>query len=59
MEFRAWNTTLLSVNAYGQKTLVLPGGYLVWNITWSTSEKTSSVTEAIRGYLGTEELLSR
>ena len=59
MEFRAWNTTLLSVNAYGQKTLVLPGGYLVWNSTWSTSEKTSSVTEAIRGYLGTEELLSR
>lgn len=59
MEFKAWNTTVLSVTGYGQKALVLPGGYLLWSGAWAAAEQNSSVTDAIKGFLGTEELLNR
>ena len=57
MEFKALNTTVLSTTGYGQKALILPGGYLLWSAAWPAGEQNSSVTDAIKGYLGKEELL--
>jgi hypothetical protein len=59
LEFRAWNTTLLSVTAYGQKTLTLPGGEVLWNSAWPAAEQSSSVNNALKDFLTTQELLSR
>ncbi len=59
LEFRGWSATSLSIVAWGQKVLTLPGGYVLWNAAWPASDKSANVTESIKGYLGTEELLSR
>jgi hypothetical protein len=57
LEFRAWGPTLLSVFAYGQKSLTLPGGNLVWNAAWPAAERSASLDKAIKSYLANEELL--
>ena len=59
LEFRAWNTTLLSVTAYGQKTLTLPGGDILWNSAWPAAEQSTSVNNALKDFLATQDLLSR
>lgn len=59
MEFRAWSAVHLNALAYGQKVLVLPGDILLWNAGWTGSDKNSLVTDNIKKYITTEELLSR
>jgi hypothetical protein len=59
LEFRGWSATSLSIMAYGQKILTLPGGYVLWNAAWPAADRNANVTDSIKGYLGTEELLSR
>jgi hypothetical protein len=59
LEFRAWSTVILSTLAYGQKTLTLPGGTLLWNSAWPAADRNGSVNSALKDFLGTEELLSR
>jgi len=58
LEFRAWNLSLLSAAAYGQKTLTLPGGALLWNSAWPAADRNSSVNAALKDFLGGTELLS-
>jgi hypothetical protein len=59
LEFRAWNITLETTVAYGQKTLTLPGGALLWNSAWPVGERNNEVNTALKGFLGETELLSR
>ncbi|MGA2806622.1 MAG: hypothetical protein ABSE87_00735 [Terracidiphilus sp.] len=57
LENRAWVTTILSTIAARQKTLTLPGGYLIWSSAWPQAESNQKLGDAIAGFLGTEELL--
>lgn len=50
-EYRAWQTTVLSSIAGQQKTLTLPGGYLLWNGSWPNEERGKKVDDAIRSFL--------
>jgi len=56
LENRAWATTLLDTFASKQKTLTLPGGYLIWNSAWTQDEVNKKVGDAIEHFLLNEEL---
>jgi len=51
LEYRAWQTTVLSAIAYQQKTLTAPGGYLVWNSAWPASDRNKMVDSGITSLL--------
>jgi hypothetical protein len=59
LEFRAWSTTIMGAVAYGQKTLTLPGGIMLWNNAWATADRNNFVEKAIKGFLRSQEILSR
>ncbi|MGD0522591.1 MAG: hypothetical protein ABSA48_15150 [Terracidiphilus sp.] len=59
LDDRAWVTTILDAVASKQKTLTLPGGYLIWNSTWQHADANQKVEDAVTSFLGTEELLSK
>jgi hypothetical protein len=59
LENRAWVTTVMNAVASGQKTLTLPGGYLIWDSSWPPAESNGKLDDAIKGFLKTEELLHR
>jgi hypothetical protein len=51
LEYRAWQTTALSAVAAQQKTLTLPGGYLLWNSAWPAADRSEMVDEEITSFL--------
>lgn len=51
LEFRAWQTSILSAYAAKVKTLTLPGGYVIYSRSWSNSELGKSVYDGIAGFL--------
>lgn len=59
LEYHAWQTTMLSAVGSRQKTLTLPGGYLVWNSAWPDADRNKMVDEAISKFLADWESLSR
>ncbi len=59
MEFQGWVTTVLTAISNGQKTLTLPGGYLIWNTAWPSADREKELNEAMAKFLAEEEVLSR
>jgi hypothetical protein len=59
LENRAWVTTILNAVASRQKTLTLPGGYVIWNSAWPPAEANDKLKEAVSGFLANEEHLSQ
>lgn len=51
LEYRAWQTTVLSSFAAQQKTLTVSGGYLVWNSAWPAADRSRMVDEGIGSFL--------
>jgi hypothetical protein len=51
LEYRGWQTTVLSAMASRQKTLTLPGGYLAWNADWAANDRSKMVDDAITAFL--------
>jgi hypothetical protein len=51
LEYRAWQTTVLSAVSTQRKTLTLPGGFLVWNSSWSADERNKMADQAISKFL--------
>ncbi len=51
LEYRAWQTTVLSAVASQQKTLTLAGGYLVWNSAWPAADRSKMADEGITSFL--------
>lgn len=51
LEYRAWQTTVLSAVASQQKTLTLAGSYLVWNSAWTAADRSKMVDEGIASFL--------
>jgi hypothetical protein len=59
LESRAWTTTTLDAVGSRQKTMTLPGAYLVWNSAWTPAEINKNVSGAIEGFLSKEEILHK
>jgi hypothetical protein len=59
LEYRAWLTTMLGAIQAGQKNLMLPGGYTVWNSAWPTPSLNKNTDDALTGFLANEERLSK
>jgi hypothetical protein len=59
LEYRGWVTTMLSAINNGQKSLMLPGGYLIWSSSWSKTDLNSKTQSALKGYLSGEAMLSK
>jgi hypothetical protein len=59
LEYRAWQTTVLSAVASQQKTLTLPGGYLVWNSAWPAADRSKMVDEGIASSLRDSAVLKK
>lgn len=59
LEYRAWMTTMLGAIQAGQKTLMLPGGYVVWNSSWPTPSLNKHTDDALVDFLTNEALLSK
>jgi hypothetical protein len=51
LESHAWQVTVLNAIAVQQKTLTLPGGYLVWNSAWPTADRGKLVDAGIENFL--------
>lgn len=50
-EFRAWQTTILNAMAAKIKTLMLPGGYVLYSESWSGSDMSKNAYSGVRGFL--------
>jgi hypothetical protein len=59
LEAHSWVITTLDAVGSLQKTLTLPGGYLVWNKAWPQDSINKQVDGAMDSYLSNEELLHR
>jgi hypothetical protein len=51
LEGRAWGVTVLSAINNKEKTLTLPGGYVVWNSSWSDVDQQKQLPGSLSGYL--------
>ena len=47
LEDYAWQTAVLTAVANQQKSLTLPGGYLLWNAAWPPAERNKSIDDAL------------
>lgn len=54
LEFRAWQTTALSAIANNSKTLILPGGYLIYSRFWPSSDLSKNANAGIASYLANQ-----
>lgn len=59
LEYRAWQTTVLTAVAFQQKTLTLSGGYLVWNSSWPATDRSKMVDAGIVSFLRNSALLKK
>ena len=59
LEYNAWTMTTADAMANGDKFLTLPGGYLIWNSSWSAADRVKNVDDTIKDFLANEMMLSR
>lgn len=59
MEYQGWVTTVLNTISSGQKTLTLPGGYLLWNSAWPAPDREKELNEVLARFISEEQILSR
>ena len=50
-EYNAWTMTVLGAAMDGQRTLGLPGGYLVWSQAWPQGERNDNIDKGLRDFL--------
>lgn len=50
-EHQAWETTILCAIATRQKTLTLPGGYVVWSASWAVADRNKMIGDGISSFL--------
>jgi hypothetical protein len=51
LEAHAWSASLLASVNQKEKILTLPGGYVVWNQSWSEAERQKALPGALSGFL--------
>ena len=57
LENRGWVTTALTAIGARQKTLTIPGGYIVWNAAWPPADINKLSSDALSEFLKNEALL--
>jgi hypothetical protein len=57
LENRAWITTALTAIGARQKSLTIPGGYLIWNAAWPPADINKLSSDALSEFLKNEALL--
>ena len=57
LENRAWVTTALTAIGARQKSLTIPGGYIVWNAKWPPADINKLSSDALSEFLKNEALL--
>jgi hypothetical protein len=55
-EYNAWTMTVFGAAMDNQRTLGLPGGYLVWNQTWPQGERNDNIDKGLRDFLTSSAL---
>jgi len=51
IEFRGWQTTLLAAVGAKTKTVMMPGGYVLFKQGWSSAELGKNANDGIAGFL--------
>ncbi len=59
LESDAWVVTAVSAAFSGQKFLSLPGGYVIWDSSWSVADRTDKMESVLKDFLVNEAGLSR
>lgn len=59
LESDAWVVTTVTALSAGQKYLTLPGGYVVWDITWTGDSRNDKMEAVLKDFLTSEAQLSR
>jgi len=57
LENRAWITTALTAIGARQKSLAIPGGYIVWSAAWPPADINKLSSDALSEFLKSEALL--
>jgi hypothetical protein len=57
LENRAWVTTALTAIGARQKSLTIPGGYLIWNAAWPPADINKLSSDGLSEFLKNEALL--
>lgn len=58
-ENNAWVMSVETGMYLGNKYVILPGGYLMWDIKWPQAEQIPNMGSALKSFLTTEEMLNR
>lgn len=59
LESDAWVVTTVIALTTGQKYLTLPGGYVIWDITWPADSRNDKMEATLKDFLANEAQLSR
>lgn len=59
LEYQAWATTMMDAVGSRQKTLTLPGGYMLWNEGWPQDRRQSLFEQGLQDYLLRVEMFAR
>ncbi|MGP8251173.1 MAG: hypothetical protein ACLQHF_04015 [Terracidiphilus sp.] len=59
LEYRAWVTTAVIAIGKGQKSLTIPGGYMIWNSSWPQDDGVTNLENAVSSYLQFEAGLTK
>jgi len=59
LESDAWVVTTVAEASSGKKFLTLPGGYLIWDSSWSGADRNGKMAEVLKDFLYHEAMLSQ
>jgi len=59
LELIAWQVTILSAMANGEKSVTVPGGTILWESGWSSEERSANFASGIHAYLANWSALAR
>lgn len=59
VEYNGWSMTVAVAAFNGDKSLVMPGGSVLWDSTWPPEERNDKMDQAIKDFLAKEAALSR
>jgi hypothetical protein len=59
LEYRAWVTTAVAAIGNAQKSLTLPGGYLLWSSSWPQADGVANLESTVSSYLQFEAGLQK
>lgn len=55
----AWAVAATIAVSSGERALILPGGYVIWNGDWAANDRVSNMTSGLNDFLSKEENLSK